>query len=330
MEKVLINKDNSLMLKGVGILLMLVHHLFYSEWSQPLYDDITIHGVGVVNQLGVFCKLCVAVFIFVSGYGLAVSTPKDIKLKDFYWHRFKKLWLNYWYIWLIFVPISVFVFGRTFTDAYGNHAIAKAILEFFGFAKMFGVMGYNPTWWFYNCIIILYLIFPLLNKYLFKTPYLFVSIALTIILVRFVPGANVIADYLFVFLLGMFMSRMPLYWLEGTKIWHIIVAIIILSVWRLTNSSPKYIVDAFLCAGFAIFLYKVTIWKWLSKVLESLGKHSMNMFLTHTFIFYFWFTDYIYITRNPIIIFLSLLVSSYLISIVIEWTKKIVGFNKIA
>ena len=89
---------------------MLFHHLFYSEWSRPLYDDIVIHGVGVINQLGIFCKLCVAVFVFLSGYGLMVSTPKNIKLKDFYWHRFKKLYLNYWVVWLLFVPIGVFIF----------------------------------------------------------------------------------------------------------------------------------------------------------------------------------------------------------------------------
>lgn len=51
MSEGILSKSNSLILKG-GILLMLIHHLFYSEWLQPLYNDITIHGIGVVNQIG--------------------------------------------------------------------------------------------------------------------------------------------------------------------------------------------------------------------------------------------------------------------------------------
>lgn len=121
----LLSKRKSLILKGVGILLMLAHHLFYSEWSQQFYDDITINGVGGVNQIGHFCKLCVAVFVFASGYGLEVSTAKDIKLIDYYRYRFKKLYLNYWYIWLLFVPASYFIFGRTFTDVYGDHSVIR-------------------------------------------------------------------------------------------------------------------------------------------------------------------------------------------------------------
>lgn len=329
MTNTLLDKRKSLILKGAGILLMLFHHLFYSEELRPLYDDITIHGVGIVNQLGIFSRLCVAVFVFASGYGLALSTPENIKLKDFYWHRFKKLYLNYWLIWLLFVPVGIFVFGRTFSDAYGDRAAIKSVLDFFGLLKMFGTDSYNPTWWFYNCIVILYLLFPLLNKVLWRTPYLTVSVALTIVTLGFVPGINVISGYLFVFVVGMLLARMPLQWIERTKWWHILIALAMLSGWRFSQSSPKHIVDAMLCAGMAFLIYKLPLENWLGRVFVELGRHSMNMFLIHTFIFYFWFKDYIYITRNPLLIFLSLLVASYLVSLVIEWLKKKVGYYKL-
>lgn len=77
---VLLDKRRTLILKGWGILLMLLHHLFYSEELRPLYDDVTIHGVGIVNQLGIISKLCVAVFVFASGYGLVISTPENVNL----------------------------------------------------------------------------------------------------------------------------------------------------------------------------------------------------------------------------------------------------------
>ena len=308
---------------------MLFHHLFYSEWSLPLYDDITIHGNGVINQLGIFSKLCVAVFVFVSGYGLVVSTPIDIKLKDFYWHRFKKLYLNYWFVWILFVPISVFVFGRTFIEAYGNHYLVKAILEFFGLSKMIGIMGYNPTWWFYSCIVLLYLLFPLLYKYMFKCTYLIICLAVTIVLVRFLPGINLISDYLFAFVTGMLIAKMPISWIKGVRVWHIVVALLLLTSWRFSELSPTHIVDGLLCVGMALLLYKIPMNNWTGRIMENLGKHSMNMFLIHTFIFYYWFRDYIYFTRNPILIFLSLLITSYLFSLVIEWLKRISGFYRL-
>lgn len=330
MAEGILSKSNSLILKGVGILLMLIHHLFYSEWSQPLYDDITIHGVGVVNQIGLFCKLCVAVFVFVSGYGLAASTPPDVKLKDFYWRRFKKLYFNYWYIWLLFVPISYFVFGRTFTDAYGEHAAIKGVLDFFGLLKMFGIDSYNPTWWFYNCIIILYLLFLLLNKWLLKSTYLLVSVSITCgLLPIIIPGAVVVSGYLFAFLIGMLMAKMPIMWVKDTGWWQVLIALMALSLWRMTKNCPTQIADGLLCMGMALLIYKINWSNRLRKVLETLGKHSMNMFLIHTFIFYYWFTDIIYVTRNPLLIFLSLLAICLLISIIIEKSKQLVRFYQI-
>ena len=284
-EECLLNKRNSLILKGAGISLMLIHHLFYLDEMRPYYNDIIIHGHGLVNQIGIFCKLCVAVFVFVSGYGLAVSTPKSIKLKDFYWHRFKKLYLNYWFIWLLFVPIGVFVFGRTFTDAYGEYVTIRGALDFFGLLKMFGIDSYNPTWWFYNCILILYLMFPLINKVLWRTPFLTVSFALAIGILSFVPGINVIYSYLFVFIMGMLIIRMPLKWIERTKWWHVLIALVVLSGWRFSQASPKHIVDAMLCVGMALLIYKLHLENWIGHIFVEIGKHSMNMFLIHTFIF---------------------------------------------
>lgn len=309
---------------------MLTHHLFYNDWSRELYDDITFNGVGLVNQIGIFSKLCVAIFVFVSGYGLMASSPDNIKLKDFYWHRFKKLYLNYWFIWLLFVPIGVFVFGRTLTEAYGSNVALKAVLDFFGVLKLFGTEHYNPTWWFYSCIIVLYLLFPLLNKLMKDSTYFVVSIAVTIgIVAILLPCVSVVSGFLLAFVLGMMMAKMPSKYFDSTTVWQIVIALALLALWRFPRTSSKNVADAMICVGLALFLYKVPLNNFIGRILEELGKHSMNMFLTHTFIFYFWFRKCIYITHNPILIFLSLLVSSYLLSVVIEFVKRKIGFYKI-
>ena len=62
--------------------------------------------------------------------------------------------------------------------------------------------------------------------------------------------------------------------------------------------------------------------EYLTKVLHILGKHSMNIFLFHTFIYAYYWHDLIYATRIPLIIYIELLVICLFISIGIEWGKR--------
>ena len=307
---------------------MLIHHLFYSEASRLRYDDLIIHGHGLVNEIGIFCKLCVAIFVFVSGYGLATKYRNGLQLTSYYLSRYKKLYLNYWFIWLIFVPIGVFVFHRTFTDVYGTHVALKAGLEFLGLLNLTGQLGYNPTWWFYSCIIVLYLIFPWLNRQFEKSPYLILTLSLFAAFAGFIPFIAPYSHYLLTFIAGMLMARKPeLFEPIGVK--ESLVSLVLLCLMRNFCGGWTFIVDTLICVGLAMLLYRIKLPKWLDAVMENLGKHSMNIFLFHTFIFSQWFRDWIYITRNPLLIFLSLLLSCWIISVVIEFIKNKIGFYRL-
>ena len=63
--------------------------------------------------------------------------------------------------------------------------------------------------------------------------------------------------------------------------------------------------------------------------MQFVGKHSMNMYLTHTFIFCLFFPDFIYGFKYPILIFLALFTTSLLLSVCIEFVKKRIGFYKL-
>ena len=324
----IISFSNSLVLKGGGILLMLIHHLFYSEASRLRYDDLLVHGYGLVNQIGIFSKLCVAIFVFISGYGLATKAREGIDLKRFYTSRFKKLYFNYWFIYLLFVPIGVFVFHRTLADVYGDHIAIKAILEFLGLLNLTGELGYNPTWWFYSCIIVLYLIFPWLHKNFDRNPYFIVTLSIFATIISFLPFVQPYSYYLLPFLAGMLMARKPEVF-EHIGLAESIVSILMLCLMRHFCGNLTFIVDSLICIGLAMFLYRIKLSKWLTTVMVSFGKHSMNIFLFHTFIYYYWFREYIYMTRNPILIFLTLLVSCYLISVLIEFVKNKIGLYRL-
>lgn len=158
-------------LKGLALCFLLCHHLFYSHREPDAvnyFSDVCIHGNWLLARFGNgFGKLCVALFVFLSGYGLTISTEKKGGIHDligFYRNRMVKLLVNYWFIWLVFVPYGVLVAGRSFPDVYGEHYVLKTLIDFCGMAYAFGYFGYNATWWFYSCIIVLYFLFPLLYR----------------------------------------------------------------------------------------------------------------------------------------------------------------------
>lgn len=312
---------------------MLFHHLFYSQYSTSLFLDYHIHvgahDVGIVNELGIYAKLWVAIFVFASGYGLETTyLNREMNVLSFYKHRFKKLYLNYWFIWLLFVPVGIFVFGRTPADAYGNHAIIKMILDWFGLLNLTGSLGYNPTWWFYSCIILLYLGFPLLHKWLTNKWHLLLSLAVIVSRLAGLPIITPISSYLLPFLAGMWIARVPASIFDRLSILDTIIAFVLLSIVR-NFSNMYFIIDTLLCISIVVFLYKVKFSNWLQTIFIQLGKHSQNIFLFHTFIYLYWFKEETYFTHNSLIIFIQLTVVCYLISVAIEFIKQKIGFYKI-
>lgn len=192
-------------LKGIALLLLLIHHLFYIQNGQ--YDDVTIIGYGAVHIFGLFCKVCVAIFVFLSGYACAKTTQiaSASDVWNFYKRRLKKLFLNYWFIWLLFVPVGMIVFGRTFTDVYREPRALNFILDFFGLLNITGQYGYNPTWWFYSCILGLYFLFPVLCLIVTRWPRAIFVLLVAGFALSCVPGIRYIPFryYTFAFIAGM-------------------------------------------------------------------------------------------------------------------------------
>ena len=68
--------NNTTVLKGVAIILLLAHHLFYQGIG---YNDIHLYGSHyLVKEIGIVSKLCVAIFVFLSGYELTVNADKSL------------------------------------------------------------------------------------------------------------------------------------------------------------------------------------------------------------------------------------------------------------
>ena len=63
--------------------------------------------------------------------------------------------------------------------------------------------------------------------------------------------------------------------------------------------------------------------------LRYVGGHSMNMYLTHTFILGYFGGHLIYAIKTPILMFLAVFASSLLLSVVFETIKNKTGFYQL-
>ncbi|MDO4308124.1 MAG: hypothetical protein Q4C77_15000, partial [Eubacteriales bacterium] len=87
--------------------------------------------------------------------------------------------------------------------------------------------------------------------------------------------------------------------------------------------------DVFLTISVVVWSYLFIIRiPWLGDLLQFLGKHSMNIFLLHSFIRGSWFYEWTYSRGHFMIIWIILLLESLMLSVVVEKFKNLIGYNK--
>ena len=322
--------NDSLIIKCFAICAMLVHHLF---WQHPEYGVITY-------QISLTGKICVALFVFLSGYGLTIQYSKIkesdiirkiIKTSLFLAKRLTKFYIGYWIIFLITVPLGVFAFGRSLDIPYGpksNHFVCLIV----------GFDSYNTTWWFNALILTLWLIFPILYWSMHR-----LTIALPMLVLFLWNPDDVLFPLTFVadglplyikffaegIFIAIYMDRINLI-LNKVHPYVVGITSTILSFFLLINRNMPWLeqlrkttIDFY--AVIFIFISVVSLHKLAGKYMNAfifVGKHSMNMYLLHTFILGCFFHNIIYGMKYPIIMFVVLFGTSLCLSIGLEFLKK--------
>lgn len=319
--------DKTLIIKGVATCLLLWHHLYYENPDRSLTYIIAYYG-----------KVCVAIFLILSGYGLVKSFNKYSSSFKFVVEKIEKLYLNYWLIWVIFVPIGIIFFDRSLASVYKVNIVIKLIINLLGIqTTVFGFYGYNPTWWFMGLIIVFYFLFPLLYKAIIKYSkltlllsfiFMILPIWYKIPLIGSVLGNYII--WIFPFILGIYAAHTNIFErlsnIKFNKFGKLVLYFSLLMIFMIIrvygigiiNIKADGIIGFMICI--VTFEYISNI-KYLNSSLKFIGKHSSNIFLFHTFIYYLYFKKFIYSFRYNILIFIVLLCICLIISICIEIAK---------
>ena len=332
-------KDDTKIMKAVAIILMLYHHLFafpdrinYNYISLFKYNDKTISFF-----IGDFGKICVAIFLFLGGYGTYCiyknNTNELIKKK------LKSLYKCFLRVFIITIPISVLLHDK------------QIVLEFKEF--LYNITGwsttYNGEWWFIMPYVFLIIMSPILikiiNKYT-KNMYLsfIVLVIYQVLLINYYPKLLALPVFdkyrltniyvnttrtlylLSTYVCGMLFAKYKL--LDKVKvklaskfIYTIISIIVIGIIFILRRLLWPYDIDLIFAPLFIISMTIIlsnSIFNILNKVLLKIGKESTNIWLIHSFFCYHWCQKFIFMPKFSILIFLTLLVISYISSIMIN------------
>lgn len=320
--------------KGIALLLLLFHHLGLNP-ELGLFKNESGYYI-IAKQ----CKVCVSIFLILSGYGLnaSLNNKKIYKISDIIKFSFRhliKLLMSYWKIFIIFVIFGCATGKRTL-EIYGVNKWINLIIDFFGLADLFSTPTYNATWWFMSLIIIIYMLFPVLKVILKKSPLVLLIIGMSLRnfdLINFYPEMN---KYIIVFCLGMIFSEYNIFD-KLNKLSKLLSIRLINSIMFLIFAIySRYKIGGIydIVAAFSIIFISNTIFcniKGVSSILEILGKNSGNIFMFHTFIYKYFFNNEIAKLNSWILMYIVLIVSTLLISIIIDdFAKGInLGFKSI-
>ncbi len=303
-----LSKEDSNVIKGVAVILLLAHHLwaFPDRIPYALKSIFFFTDINLPMLIGDFGKICVSLFFFLSGYGNEVKYhDKEFSL----FSKLKTLYLNYWKVFVIFIPIGFLFFSNQqpycanvdICTVFSNFNPIEFILNLIGWSAT-----YNGEWWFFRDYAIMILLFPLFKKLINKNS-LLINIFFVIIFELFyvLIGTMFDADhfitlwaidrapYMICFPMGMIAARFSLLQKAAVRIkrnsLRVIICLAALAVCFVCKVklgglvevivAPVFIIAfSILCAGLGKF----------RRIMTFFGKHSMNMWLIHSFFCYYY------------------------------------------
>lgn len=350
------NVYNSNCLKGIAIIMLIIHHCFLSPKRYAGQTLTFLIPEGYINYVALFFKICVCLFAFISAYGITkkmmtvpVTDTKNlqISIKNIITSRIVKLLGSFIFVFLLVDLFALFYEPSRFAEVYGSafpDAIANFVLDALGLAEILGTPTFLGTYWYYSLAIILIIVCPLmylLAKKIGAFPFLAL---MAVINFTFAFGNRNIWHYVLcistgvVCAMGNTITKLVYYKISRNPVTNGILkfateAALLFILMILRESSLKGELypfwDAVIPVAMTVFccefIFRIPV---IKEILLFLGKYSANIFLVHNYIRNVWFYDFTYSFKYPVLIVTVLLGISLVLSLLIELLKKILHYNQ--
>lgn len=350
-----LSKKDSLALKGVAILIMLFHHLYCSvDRFENFTIDFAPFSQSTVVSVSLFFKICVSIFAFITGYGLLKSIANiDFNNKSvFKWNvtRLIKTMSGFWLIYILSFVVSMIIDRRPLTvyfDGSRIKGVLYVLLDFLGLANLFDTPTLNSTWWYMSAAIVFILIIPIIYLVTRKIGYLPV-VLLIVALPRLMnvdyPGGVNAYSFILPVIFGMIFAEYNLFEkmsdiMPKNKALSYITSFLVFGImcvlcYLLFRVYPQYKGWEFNYGVVPVIVicfvrYCIICIPVIKQILQFFGKHSMTIFLTHTFIRGIYLTEFVYSFKNFMLIYVILLAMSTVLAVVIDLFISLIRYNKL-
>lgn len=341
-------KKHSTMTKGILIIFMLAHHLFYPG-QIPMYEVNTLLKDQIrIDHLILFFKICVAGFSFLSAYGIT-CTLKNMESRgpaadmSVILKRLIKLQSASVIIYILAVLYKQFVMSQSILEFYSPsgpdiaHVVLSMFLDAFGLAFFMGNPLLNVTWWYLSYAILLIAVMPFVFKAYEKFRYALLPAACLIALT--IPDNR---GAFWIYLPTVFLGCAFAYenwfeklknWGQGSKLKKTGKFFASLFVLYLSYAFSKYISLDF--SALLIFVIPYMVYEFFAALpivnfcLEFIGRHATNIFLIHTFLYIYFCDAFIYSFQDSWKIMSVLLGICLILSVILELFKKYTGYNRL-
>ena len=213
------------LLRILSMFAIVFYHMVFTLYLYGIRQHDSIKFL-FSNENMHIAKVGVSLFFILSGCGLMMSSDNDsFRIKDFYKKRFIKILIPFY---------VVYVFYFTYHIVTGHlsrpHPFAERHLKPYSFLfTVFGMDSYADSFgipscslgigeWFLGCLIMMYVLFPLLRILILKRPYMTFAVATLYYalmipkyynfkLISTVPMFTNFTIKIYDFILGMFIAR---------------------------------------------------------------------------------------------------------------------------
>lgn len=356
MRHTLLTKNRTLMLHSVAILMMIYHHIFINGnmWfvNEPksLLRLLDFMNMGLADNFqqtfAWFCRICVSIFAFTSGYGMYVQfekkVGKDLNIKEMYKYVFKRIisfYKKYLLMFIIFVGLELY----THAIEIDQYEISEYILSILGLSYTL-----NFTWWYvsqyYLMVLLSPLIYIILNKFELKH-YLTIVFVFLIGLLGFAISGNALLFikfftkniqtqlmmFLIIFMEGMFVSHYNLMDIIGNKLNSLLSVLIIIFVFiartNLVRAASDSLFDLVLIFPFVLALTKLFSFVKNEWLFTFLGKYSTYMWFVHAYFYAYMFFILVIPADQSIFVYIQTVIYSLVTAILLTNLEK--GIDKI-
>lgn len=325
-------KQETQIMKGVAILLMIFLHLFNQKPNVELCTSFVYVGdMPLVYWLSAAANP-VAFFLILSGYGMHFIYARG-KGDVHRWSRVKKLYLHWWVI------LAIFRIPPTLSGG-GKYADFQSVLA--------NYTAFNTSWYGEGWFLFPFICLSLLSSWLFK--FIDQFRVRWILLASFLWGtitsfviSRYGAQYLYTnlwlynpflifhlapsFIFGAMLHRTNFIQTIQKKysskwLWLALVLVVcVMCVTRTAAWGPLY------ATTFIILFLAAPRNRLIDKTLAHLGNHSMNMWLIHAWFCYYLFHDLTYSLRYPLLIFVALVLVSLCCSYIVNGIYALLSFS---